>query len=96
MIAREILNHMNEDELRNYVCNCERLIKATEQLCTARSEVVQSLRQVIINMEYEYDSLISRNCRIDEMKMLEDALENKYSQYLLRPMCGCTTKEATE
>ena len=96
MIAREIINHMNEDELRNYVFHCERLTKATEQLSTARMEVIQSLKQVIINIEYENDSLISRNCMIDGMKALEDALESKYSQYLPRPMCGCTTKEVTD
>lgn len=96
MIAREIINHMSEDELRNYVCHCERVMNATLQLCTARSEVIQSLRQVIINIEYENDSLISRNCRIDEMKAIEDKLENKYSQYLPRPMCGCTVKGVTE
>lgn len=96
MVAREIINHMDEDELRNYVCHCDRLIKATEQLSTARSEVIQSLRQVIINIEYENDLLIARNCRIDEMKALEDRLENKYSRYLPSPMCGCTTKEVNE
>lgn len=30
------------------------------------------------------------------MKALEDRLENKYSQYLQRPMCGCTTNEVNE
>lgn len=96
MVAREIINHMDENELRNYICNCERLMKATEQLCTARNDVIESLRHVIINIEYENDSLISRNCRVDEMKALEDKLENKYSRYLPRPACEYATNGDTE
>ena len=85
----EVINHMTVDELRNYVKHQEEFVEASQQLNHANQELVHSWKQIVISMEYHQDCLLKRNNRLDELRGLEKELEQKYDEFIPKPMCCC-------
>ena len=87
-MVNEVINHMTEDELRNYVKHQDKFIESSLQLNRANQELVYAWKQIVISMEYQHDSLLKRNNRLDELRGIEKELEQKYDEFIPRPMCG--------
>lgn len=85
----EVINHMNEDELRNYVKHQSEFVEASQQLNQANQELVHFWKQIVISMEYQQDSLLKRNNRLQELRGVEKELEQKYDEFVPKPMCSC-------
>lgn len=85
----EIINHMNEDELRNYVKHQDEVIKASQSLNMANQELINAWKQIAISMEYQQDCLLKRNNRLDELRGVEKELEQKYDEFIPKPACTC-------
>lgn len=81
----EIINHMNEDELRNYVKHQDEVIKASQSLNMANQELINVWRQVVISMEHQHDCLLKRNNRVDELCGVERELKQKYDEFISKP-----------
>lgn len=81
----EIINHMDEDELRNYVKHQDEVIKASQSLNMADQELINAWRQIAISMEYQHDSLFKRNNRLDELHAVERELKQKYDEFIPKP-----------
>ena len=88
MMYDEIINHMTVDELRNYVRHGIDLTESVEQLWIAHRELSNSWKQIVINQEYCYDCYTKRNNCLTDLRRLEDELEQKYQEYIPRPVCG--------
>lgn len=85
----EVINHMTEDELRNYVKHQEEFVDASQTLNHANQELIHSWKQIVVSMEYQQDSLLRRNNRLAELRGLEKELEQKYDEFVPKPMCSC-------
>lgn len=83
----EVINHMTEDELRNYVKHQEEFVEASQQLNFANQELVHFWKQIVTSMEYQQDCLLKRNNRLTELRGLEKELEQKYDVFIPKPMC---------
>ena len=84
----EVINHMTEDELRNYVKHQSEFVNSSLQLNRANQELVCAWEQIVTSMEYQHDSLLKRNNRLDELRGIEKELEQKYDEFIPKPMCG--------
>lgn len=85
----EIINHMTVDELRNYVKHQSEVVTSGLQLNQANQELVHFWKQIVISMEYQQDSLLKRNNRLQELRGVEKELEQKYDEFVPKPMCSC-------
>ena len=84
----EVINHMNEDELRNYVKHQDKVVKASQSLNMANQELINVWRQVVISMEHQHDCLFKRNNRLDELRGVERELKEKYAEFTSKPTCS--------
>lgn len=87
-MCNEVINHMTEDELRNYVKHQTEFVEASQQLNHANQELVHTWKQIVISMEYQQDCLLKRNNRLDELRRVEKGLVQKYHEFIPKPMCG--------
>ena len=87
-MINEILNHMTEDEVRNYAVFCQELLEAEEKLNFSQQQLLRDWRQVINDMEFQHDSLTKLNSRFERFKKIEDKMYEKYQEHLPRPVCG--------
>ena len=85
----EVINHMTVDDLRNYVKHQTEFVEASQQLNHANQELVHFWKQIVISMEYQQDCLLKRNNRLDELRGLEKELEQKYDEFIPKPVCDC-------
>ena len=88
----EVINHMTEDELRNYVKHQNRVVEASQNLNCANQELVHFWKQIVISSEYQHDCLLNRNNRLQELRGIEKELEQKYDEFIPKPMFGCEVK----
>lgn len=88
----EVINHMTEDELRNYVKHQNRVVEASQNLNHANQELVHFWKQIVISSEYQHDCLLNRNNRLQELRGIEKELEQKYDEFIPKPMFGCEVK----
>lgn len=88
----EVINHMTEDELRNYVKHQSKLIDASQKLNQANQELTHFWNQIVISTEYQHDCLLQRNARRCELSGIEKELEQKYDEFIPKPMCGYEVK----
>ena len=54
----EVINHMTEDELRNYAKHQSEFVEASQQLNYANQELIHFWKQIVTSMEYQQDSLV--------------------------------------
>lgn len=90
MLHNEIINHMDVDELRNYIVHLQKLKSAQEGMVFAKDEMTRSLVKVIKDQEFMAEQQLNMWLRTDELREVESQMEEKYEQYIPTPVCaGC-------
>ena len=78
-LSYEVINRMDEDELRNYICHLRETMEALGELNQSKDDLIMELRaanaiqeKIVLEQRRlnEYDNLMSR---------VEDELRRKYS-----------------
>ncbi len=82
----EVINHMTEDELRNYVKHQSEFVNSILQLNRSNQELVHAWKQIAISIEYQQDCLLKRNNKLYELRRVEKELEQKYDEFIPKPM----------
>lgn len=71
---REIINAMTVDELRNYVVHQGELISSLHGVIYNQKEVINAQRQLISNLSFMYDAIISKESREHNFHQIEMAI----------------------
>lgn len=93
MVFEEVLNHMTDDELRNYLYHIDLLLEKTNELWYTQLELSTAFEQVYSKAKWNHECLESRNNLLMDIRGIEDKLLKKYEQYVPRPVC-CEKGEA--
>lgn len=93
MIYYKVLNHMDKDELRNYIGHLielnERYLRYINILTSALEKYSDLLR--INNEVYRCDSESASKRK--KVYALENEISEKYKDYIQKPMNTCATME---
>ena len=77
-LSYEIINRMNEDELRNYICHMHEMMEALGELNQSKDDLIVELRAANAIQE----RIVLEQRRLNEcdnlMSRLEDELRRKY------------------
>ena len=93
MIHNNVLNHMDADELRNYIYQLSELNEQYHRYIIALTGAIEKYNDLlnINNNVYQCDSdAASKRKRIHE---LEEEIYKRYEDYIPTLMNGCTTLE---
>ena len=93
MLYTEILNHMEPDELRNYVCHLQEVDDATCSLIHAQQECIDWFQRLVSAMNYKFDSRVKLNDKLAQIHAVEQELEKKYDEFIPRPVCCMEAKD---
>ena len=81
------INHMNEDELRNYAHylneRCERL----QEISTTKSEIIFDLEMVNKEERTLHQLIVAMNGQIERNMRFESEMRKKYEEFEPRPCC---------
>lgn len=94
MIRTEIINEMDVDELRNYVCHLHDEIERLRDLNFARSEVMEALQRAYNNKDYELNCVCRLNAERGCTAEIEHELSRKYEYAVPKPTCGLAREVA--
>lgn len=87
MLHYEIINHMDIDELRNYIKHLQKLKSAQESMVFAKDEMARSLVSVIKGQEFMAEQQLNMWLNTSELSEVERRMEEKYEQYMPIPVC---------
>lgn len=93
MICKEVIEHMNEDELRSYVVHQERVLEIEQELRYAFQGLSRAWKQLVIDMEHCDNCFDAQRNQTKWMREYENMIEEKYSQYMPRPICDKHTSQ---
>lgn len=82
MLVNEVINHMDADELRNYISHCKDVIGVNERLTMAQTGLLRTYRQIVDDIEFADDALRARNNVYNDLSRLERELEEKYQEFM--------------
>ena len=82
MLGIEIINHMDADELRNYICIMQKADFARGQVVFAQDELIESLQKIHSAQNYKHETLISWQSRMSSLRRVEEEREEKYSEFI--------------
>lgn len=88
MLPNEVINHMDVDELRNYVCHVQNLEDAHGDLMFAQGEMIELLQQLYNAQKYKDEQRIKNDVTLGRVRQFERDMEKKYDKYIPRPVCG--------
>lgn len=95
MLDNEIINHMDVEELRNYVAHQEVVINSLCGINEDNAEIIDELLRVLHAMNYRVDATAVYNARKGELSWIEQELRKKYEQDFVQKACTmeapCTT-----
>ena len=86
MLTNEIINHMDVEELRNYAATQREILDVYGELVFAHDDLSHKWEDLYHSLEHKEDVLKSLNARKGKMKMITNALQNKYREYLQKPV----------
>ena len=86
MLRDEILNHMDVDELRNYAALQNEMINVYGELVWANNDVITHWSDLYFAQNHKVDVLKSLNVRQGNMAMFTHVMEEKYNEYLPKPV----------
>ena len=86
MLTNEIINHMDADELRNYAATQREILDVYGLLTLAHSSVIHKWEDLYHALEYKEDVLKDLNPRKGKLAIFENAMMNKYKEYLQKPV----------
>lgn len=87
IIANDVLNKMDADELRNYVAHLHEEIHMMHELCYARSELIETLERAYRCKDYELNRTAQLNAASGRTAEVGHELELKYEYAMKRPVC---------
>lgn len=96
MLGIEIINHMDADELRNYICIMQDADLARGQVVFAQNELIETLQRNYNAQNYKHDALISWQSQMSRLRRAEEKLEEKYSEFMPRPVCDAKAETSHE
>lgn len=91
----EVINHMDIDELRNYVGHLQELEGCASERIFAGDELTEILQRAYNTLSYKENAtqrFISCQGRI---RNIERELIEKYDEFMPRPLCEDNAREAT-
>lgn len=95
MLDNEIINHMDVEELRNYVVHQEAVINSLLGLNGDNADIIEELERALHAMNYRVNATAVYNARQGELSWIEQELRKKYEQDFVRKACTmeapCTT-----
>ena len=86
MLTNEIINHMDVEELRNYAATQRDMLDVYGELIFAHDNLIHQWDNLYRAFEHKEDVLESLNARKGKMRMITNALQNKYKEYLQKPV----------
>ena len=87
MLPNEVINHMDVDELRNYVCHVQNLEDAHGDLMFAQGEMIELLQRLYNAQNYKDEQRIKHDVALGRVRQFERDMEQKYEAYMPRPIC---------
>ena len=87
MLPNEVINQMDLDELRNYVCHVQNLEDAHGQLMFAQGELIELLQRLYNAQQYKEEQSIKHDVALGRVRQFECDMEQKYDKYMPRPVC---------
>lgn len=96
MLDKEIINHMDVEELRNYVVHQAKVISALQTVNSENADIIERMEMTIHAMNCKYGSLSVYNARFYELSSVERELRQKYERYLTAtPVCSAHSVSIT-
>lgn len=77
-LSYDVINHMNEDELRNYICHVREMMEALGELNQSKDDLIIELRSANATQERIILEQRRLNERDNLISKLEDELRRKY------------------
>lgn len=96
MICKDVIEHMNEDELRTYVVHQERVLEIEQELRYAFQGLSRAWKQLVIDIEHCDNCFDAQRDQTRWMREYENMIEEKYSQYMPRPVCDARLRGDNE
>ena len=95
MLDNEIINHMDVEELRNYVVHQEAVINSLLGLNGDNADIIEELERALHAMNYRVNATAVYNARHGELSWITHELRKKYEQDFVQKACTmeapCTT-----
>ena len=87
MLDNEIINHMDIEELKNYVVHQEAVINSLLGINGDNADIIEELERALHAMNYRVNATAVYNARQGELSWIEQELRKKYEQYLAQKVC---------
>ena len=88
VIPNEVLNAMDADELRAYICKLEDVDERMGDMNFARSEIIEALELAYNRKDYEMNCGYRLDCARGNLTKYAEEMMNKYNYVLPTPVCG--------
>ena len=91
MMSNELLNVMNEDELRNYAGHLVEVLERVGDMLYAYKEHAELLQRTLNNRDYMYDRKSLYDRELNTLRIIEDELSRTHWEDIPHPVptCGC-------
>ena len=87
------INHMDEDELRNYAHHQNEIEERYGELVYEKNEMIELLQRLYNTQQSMYERLIKLNLCRDGFCGVENEIRGKYEQYTEKPVCDISMRE---
>lgn len=87
MLPNEVINQMDLDELRNYVCHVQNLEDAHGQLMFAQGEMIELLQRLYNAQKYKDEQRIKHDVALGRVRQFGRDMAQKYDKYMPHPVC---------
>ena len=87
MLDNEIINHMDVEELRNYVAHQEVVINSLRGINEDNAEIIDELLRALHAMNYRVNATAVYSARQGELSWIEQELRKKYEQDFAPKAC---------
>lgn len=88
MLPNDVINHMDMDELRNYLGHVQRVEEAHGDWMHAQGEMIDLLQRLYNAQNYKEEQRIRHDAALFRLRQTERNLEQEYEEYMPRPVCG--------
>lgn len=90
-----VINHMDIDELRNYVCHLQELENYASERIFAGDELIEILQRAYNTLSYKENATQRYASCQGRIRKIEHELEKKYDEFMPHPVCEDNAKEDT-
>lgn len=94
-LPNEVINHMDIDDLRNYVYSLENLESYASERIFAGDELIEILQRAYNTLLYKENATQRYTACQGRIRKIERELEEKYNDFMPKPVCAENAKEAT-